>query len=61
MYFQRVLSSKSPEAAQILSLVGGVGCFIMAIPSVLLGAAARVTGTLHNYTSVHIRESYESV
>lgn len=43
VYFQRVLSSKSPRRAQILSFVGSAGCIIMAIPAALLGAAARST------------------
>ncbi|XP_057317217.1 high-affinity choline transporter 1-like isoform X1 [Hydractinia symbiolongicarpus] len=41
VYFQRVLSSKSPRRAQILSFVGAFGCFLMAIPAVLIGAGAK--------------------
>lgn len=40
VYFQRVLSSKSPQRAQILSFVGSFGCFVAAVPAVLLGATA---------------------
>ncbi|XP_063716086.1 high-affinity choline transporter 1-like [Symsagittifera roscoffensis] len=41
VYFQRVLSSRSVGRAIGLSFSGGIGCFVMAIPAVLLGAAAR--------------------
>jgi high affinity choline transporter 7 len=44
VYFQRVLSSKSAFKAQILSYVAAVGCIIMAIPPMIVGAVARVTG-----------------
>ncbi|KAI1704732.1 sodium:solute symporter family domain-containing protein [Ditylenchus destructor] len=43
VYFQRVLSSKTPEGAQRLSYVAGLGCIIMAIPPALVGAIARNT------------------
>ncbi|GJQ73905.1 hypothetical protein Trydic_g18839 [Trypoxylus dichotomus] len=43
VYFQRVLSSKSATRAQILSYVAAVGCVVMAIPSVLIGAIAKST------------------
>ncbi|XP_018326613.1 high-affinity choline transporter 1 [Agrilus planipennis] len=43
VYFQRVLSSKSAYRAQLLSYVAAFGCFIMAIPSVLIGAIAKAT------------------
>ena len=43
VYFQRVLSSKSPNRARILSFVGAFGCVAMAIPAALLGAAAKST------------------
>lgn len=46
VYFQRVLSSKSPGRARVLSFVASFGCFFMAIPAVLIGAAARSAGTL---------------
>lgn len=44
VYFQRVLSSKSASQAQILSFVAAFGCFIMAIPPVIIGMVARATG-----------------
>lgn len=38
VYFQRVLAARSERAAVRLSLVAGVGCLIMAIPAVIIGA-----------------------
>lgn len=55
VYFQRVLSSKSAAQAQILSFVAAFGCFIMAIPPVIIGMVARATGVYKiqlNYTYV---------
>lgn len=46
VYFQRVLSSRSAFKAKILSYVAAFGCIIMAIPPMIIGAVARVTGTL---------------
>lgn len=46
VYFQRVLSAKSAFNAKILSYVAGVGCIVMAIPSILIGAIATNTGTV---------------
>ncbi|KAI1292035.1 High-affinity choline transporter 1 [Halotydeus destructor] len=43
VYFQRVLSTKTAEKAQILSYVAAFGCFIMAVPPMIIGAVARVT------------------
>jgi hypothetical protein len=43
VYFQRVLSSKTAGRAQILSYVAAIGCIIMAIPPVLIGAIAKAT------------------
>lgn len=43
VYFQRVLSSKSATRAQILSYVAALGCILMAIPPVLIGAIAKAT------------------
>jgi hypothetical protein len=43
VYFQRVLSSKTAGRAQILSYVAALGCIIMAIPPVLIGAIAKAT------------------
>ena len=46
VYFQRVLSSKSAGRAQVLSYVAAVGCILMAIPPVLIGAIAKATRKL---------------
>ena len=43
VYFQRVLSSKTAGRAQLLSYVAAVGCILMAIPPVLIGAIAKAT------------------
>ncbi|XP_054066780.1 high affinity choline transporter 1-like [Rissa tridactyla] len=42
-YFQRVLSAASPGQARLISYLSGLGCFLMAIPSVLIGAVAAST------------------
>ncbi|NXD11915.1 SC5A7 protein, partial [Nothocercus nigrocapillus] len=42
-YFQRVLSSASLGQARLISYLSGLGCFLMAIPPVLIGAAAAST------------------
>ncbi|XP_067937142.1 high-affinity choline transporter 1-like [Watersipora subatra] len=39
VYFQRVLSSKTVDGARVLSFLGAIGCIVMAIPPVLIGAA----------------------
>lgn len=38
VYFQRVLSAKTPKRAQILSFSAAFGCIFMAIPAVMIGA-----------------------
>ncbi|XP_063443929.1 high-affinity choline transporter 1-like [Mytilus trossulus] len=43
VYFQRVLSAKTAANAQILSFVAAVGCIVMALPAVLIGAIATNT------------------
>ena len=48
VYFQRVLSQKTPRRAQILSIVAGLGCIVMAVPAVLIGAIAKSTGVSHD-------------
>ena len=42
-YFQRVLSSKTLRNAQIQSILAGIGCLLMAIPPIFIGAAAKAT------------------
>ena len=44
VYFQRVLSSRSPRVAQILSFSGCIGCILLAIPAVIIGAIGNSTG-----------------
>ena len=44
MYFQRVLSSRSAGRAQFLSFAAAIGCVVMTIPSVLIGAIGASTG-----------------
>ena len=41
VYFQRVLSSPSPNAAARTSMIAGLLCAVMAIPPLLLGLAGR--------------------
>lgn len=40
VYFQRVLSAKTAKATRYLSFLGAIGCLIMSVPSVLIGAIA---------------------
>ncbi|KAI8503937.1 High affinity choline transporter 1 [Branchiostoma belcheri] len=42
-YFQRVLSSTSPAHARWLSVTAGLGCVIMSVPSILIGAIGAST------------------
>lgn len=42
VYFQRVLASKDEQTAVRLSLIGAVGCLLMAVPAVVLGAVGTV-------------------
>ncbi|XP_042695241.1 high affinity choline transporter 1-like isoform X2 [Centrocercus urophasianus] len=42
-FFQRVLSAASPSQARFISYLSGLGCFLMAIPPVLIGAVAAST------------------
>ena len=48
-YFQRVLSCKSAGRAQALSFVAAIGCVIMALPSVIIGAVGKATGTVASF------------
>lgn len=38
VYFQRVLACRTPTQATLLSVLAGVGCLVLAVPSVLIGA-----------------------
>lgn len=42
VYFQRVLSSRDENTAVRLSLIAGVGCLLMAVPAVIIGAIGAV-------------------
>ena len=42
VYFQKILSSKSPDGAQLISCVSGIGFIFMALPSVLIAGIAKV-------------------
>ena len=44
VYFQRVLSQKSPSRAQLLSILAAFGCLIMTVPALLIGAIGASTG-----------------
>ena len=48
VYFQRVLSCKTARKAQGLSLAAALGCVVMAIPAVLIGAIGASAGTRLN-------------
>ncbi|EEC01662.1 high affinity choline transporter, putative [Ixodes scapularis] len=41
VYFQRVLACESPEGAVLSSYMAAMGCLIMAMPSIIMGAIAR--------------------
>lgn len=43
VYFQRVLSSKSPEVARGLSIGAGVLCIVAALPAVVIGIVGHTT------------------
>nr|XP_054920431.1 high-affinity choline transporter 1-like [Dermacentor andersoni] len=43
VYFQCILGCKSDFAAEVLSYVAAVGCVFMALPPMIIGAAARTT------------------
>lgn len=50
VYFQRVLSSRTAEGAELLLYMASFGCLFMAIPPVILGAVAKAASEL---TSQH--------
>ncbi|XP_070392008.1 high-affinity choline transporter 1-like isoform X2 [Dermacentor albipictus] len=51
VYFQRVLSSRTAEGAELLSYMAAFGCLFMAIPPVIIGAVAKAANfTQAGYT-----------
>ena len=44
VYFQRVLSAKTPGHAQALSFLAAIGSVLMALPAVFIGAIGKATG-----------------
>lgn len=57
VYWQRALSAKSVGVAQWLSMLGAVGCLVMAAPAVLMGAvAASADWNATSYGYSEIRE-----
>ena len=64
-YFQRVISAESDIAAQTLSFVAPVGCILLVIPPIIVGAGARVadweltTLAVANFTQTGFDGLYE--
>ncbi|KAK8770002.1 hypothetical protein V5799_013534 [Amblyomma americanum] len=49
VYFQRVLSTDSIFSAKMLSYVSCMGCILVAVPSVIVGAQAKTTSTIFSF------------
>ena len=45
-----MLSSRTAAGAEILSYIAAVGCILMAVPPVLIGAIAKSTGKTRKYS-----------
>ncbi|XP_022098249.1 high-affinity choline transporter 1-like [Acanthaster planci] len=58
VYFQRVLSSKTAERAQALSFVAAIGCILMAIPSILIGAIGASTSWNATTLNLEVTDPY---
>uniref|UniRef100_A0A5S6Q003 High-affinity choline transporter 1 n=1 Tax=Trichuris muris TaxID=70415 RepID=A0A5S6Q003_TRIMR len=62
VYFQRVLSSKSAVRAKVFSFVAAVGCVIMVIPSLIIGAVAKSTNwTMTSWEPYGNGSKYEKI
>ncbi|CDW57532.1 high affinity choline transporter 1 [Trichuris trichiura] len=62
VYFQRVLSSKSAMRAKVFSFVAAIGCVIMVVPSLIIGAVAKSTNwTMTNWEPYNNGTKYESI
>ena len=58
VYFQRVLSSKTAAGAECISYVAALGCFIMAVPPIAIGAIAKSTRKFFSFSIVLSSFSY---
>uniref|UniRef100_UPI00358E79B4 high affinity choline transporter 1 n=1 Tax=Myxine glutinosa TaxID=7769 RepID=UPI00358E79B4 len=64
VYFQRVLSASSATYARLLSYLAAIGCIIMAIPCVLIGAVGASTDwnlTSYGYPGPEARNKSEMI
>ncbi|XP_069937379.1 high-affinity choline transporter 1 [Cherax quadricarinatus] len=59
VYFQRVLSCKTPKQAQMLSFSASFGCIISAVPACIIGAVALAADWSHTSFG-HTPMGYES-
>ena len=55
-----MLSAKTAVRAQLLSYVAAVGCIILAIPPVIIGAIAKSTGQNKEYCRLREQSSDEN-
>ena len=56
VYFQRVLSCKTPNKARVLSFVASFGCMFIAVPAILIGAIGASTGKSSTLCPASARE-----
>ena len=52
-YFQRVLSVRTATQAQVLSVLGGFGALLFAVPPFLIGAYSTVAGNTGSFGAIH--------
>ena len=60
VYFQRVLSCKTPNKARVLSFFASFGCMFMAVPAILIGAIGASTGKTITLYAASASESHFS-